>query len=566
MSWLGNFKIVFKVGLIVASLAVQMAGQIWFASLRMENIDASYSDVVRRLDKYAVVNARAAGNADSYVSNAFQLAAETTDQGNARYLSQLADSRRTYETQMAEVVKSLPEKASAIEPVVSKFQKAFAACDPAIQFAAKSTAPEDNAKAAARLKQECVPPIQDALAAQRQLTSDLSVDAAKAADQLSEHTQSTIWTTYVTLAIGLLLNLAFAMWIGIAGLSHPIDRLKSVMQAFANNDLSADVPNKDARDEIGDMARTVEVFKTNAIEVERLKQQQLELQQRSAAQRKADMHKLAADFEASVGEVIHTVTTAAAELESDARSLTSTAEREEQLATTVAAASEQASANVQSVASATEEMTASVNEIARQVHESSGIAHQAVDQARLTNERIGALAKAAARIGDVVDLINNIAGQTNLLALNATIEAARAGEAGRGFAVVASEVKALAEQTGKATDEISQQIAGMQSATDQSVTAIKEIGNTIERMSDIASTIAAAVEQQGAATQEIARNVQQAAVGTSQVSNSITDVQQGANETGASSSRVLAAAQSLSRDSGRLRNEVGKFLDTVRAA
>ena len=173
----------------------------------------------------------------------------------------------------------------------------------------------------------------------------------------------------MTLAIGLLLNLAFAMWIGIAGLSHPIDRLKSVMQAFANNDLSADVPGKDARDEIGDMARTVEVFKTNALEVERLKQRQLELQERSAAQRKADMHKLAADFEASVGDVIHTVTTAAAELESDARSLTSTAEREEQLASTVAEASERASANVQSVASATEEMTASVNEIARQVNE-----------------------------------------------------------------------------------------------------------------------------------------------------------------------------------------------------
>uniref|UniRef100_Q07NT6 Methyl-accepting chemotaxis sensory transducer n=1 Tax=Rhodopseudomonas palustris (strain BisA53) TaxID=316055 RepID=Q07NT6_RHOP5 len=566
MSWLGNFKIVFKIGLIVASLAVQMAGQIWFASLRMENIDASYSDVVRRLDKYAVVNVRAASNAEAYVSNAFQTAAEPTAQGRAKYLALVAENRTTYETNMADVLKNLPEKASALEPVIAQFKSAFATCDPAIQFAATAASAEDNSKAAGRLKQECVPLIQNAIAAQRQLTDDVSKASAQAADQLTAETRSTIWTTYVTLGIGLLLNLAFAMWIGIAGLSHPIDRLKAVMQAFANNDLSADVPGKEARDEIGDMARTVEVFKTNALEVERLKQQQLELQERSAAQRKADMHKLAADFEASVGEVIHTVTSAAGELESDARALTSTAEREEHLASTVAAASEEASANVQSVASATEEMTASIYEIARQVQESSGIAHQAVDQARLTNERIGALAKAAARIGDVVNLINNIAGQTNLLALNATIEAARAGEAGRGFAVVASEVKALAEQTGKATGEISQQIAGMQSATDESVIAIKEIGSTIERMSDIASTIAAAVEQQGAATQEIARNVQQASMGTSQVSNSITDVQQGANETGEASSRVLAAAQSLSRDSGRLRDEVGKFLDSVRAA
>jgi methyl-accepting chemotaxis protein len=566
MYWLGNFKIVFKVGLIVASLAVQMAGQIWFASLRMENIDASYSDLVRRLDKYAVINAGAASNAEAYVSSAFQLAAETIDKRNAKYISQVADNRRAYESQMAEVRKNLPEKASAIEPVVVKFQKAFTACDSAIQFAAKAASPEDSAKAAGRLKEECVPPVQDAVVTQRQLIADLSVAAAKAADQLTEQTKSTILTTYTTVAIGLLLNLAFAMWIGIAGLSRPIDRLKSVMQAFANNDLSADVPGKDARDEIGDMARTVEVFKTNGLEVERLKQQQLELQERAAAQRKADMNKLAADFEASVGKVIQTVTNAAAELESEARSLTSTAEREEHLATTVAAASEQASANVQSVASATEEMTASVNEIARQVQESAGIAHQAVDQARATNKRIGTLARAAERIGDVVDLINTIAGQTNLLALNATIEAARAGEAGRGFAVVASEVKALAEQTGKATGEIRQQIAGMQSATHESVNAIREIGCTIERMSDISSSIASAVEQQGAATQEIARNVQQASVGTSQVSTSIVDVQQGANETGTASSHVLAAAQSLSHDSGLLRSEVGKFLDTVRAA
>jgi methyl-accepting chemotaxis protein len=566
MSWLGNFKIVFKVGLIVASLAVQMAGQIWFASLRMENIDASYSDVVRRLDKYAVVNARASRNAEAYVSNAFQTVTEPTEQGRAKYLALVAENRTTYETHMADVLKNLPEKASALQPVMGKFQAAFVACDPAVQFAAKATSPEDAAKAAGRLKQECVPPMQDAVAAQRQLTADLSVAAAKSADQLSEHTKSTILTTYVTLGIGLLLNLAFAMWIGIAGLSQPIDRLKSVMQAFANNDLSADVPNKDARDEIGDMARTVEVFKTNAIEVERLKQQQLELQERSAVQRKADMHKLAADFEASVGEVIQTVATAAAELESDARSLTSTAEREEHLASTVAAASEEASANVQSVASATEEMSASVNEIARQVQESTGIAQQAVDQARQTNDRISELAKAATRIGDVVNLINTIAGQTNLLALNATIEAARAGEAGRGFAVVASEVKALAEQTGRATEEISRQISGMQSATNDSVSAIWEIGSTIERMSEISSSIASAVEQQGAATQEIARNVQQAAAGTSQVSNSITDVQQGANETGSASARVLAAAQSLSHDSSRLRTEVGKFLNTVRTA
>jgi methyl-accepting chemotaxis protein len=218
------------------------------------------------------------------------------------------------------------------------------------------------------------------------------------------------------------------------------------------------------------------------------------------------------------------------------------------------------------VASATEELTSSVNEISRQVQESARIASEAVEQAQKTNDRVGELSKAASRIGDVVELINTIAGQTNLLALNATIEAARAGDAGRGFAVVASEVKALAEQTARATGEISQQIKGIQDATDESVVAIKEIGGTIGRMSEIASTIASAVEEQGAATQEIARNVQQAAQGTQQVSSNITDVQRGASETGTASSHVFSAAQSLSGESNRLKLEVGKFLSSVRVA
>ncbi|WP_339035525.1 methyl-accepting chemotaxis protein [Bradyrhizobium symbiodeficiens] len=289
-------------------------------------------------------------------------------------------------------------------------------------------------------------------------------------------------------------------------------------------------------------------------------------QRRSAAQRKVEMIKLAGSFESAVGEIIETVSSASTELEASANTLTSTAERGEKLATTVAAASEEASTNVQSVASATEELSSSVNEIGRQVQESARMANEAVEQARLTDQKVGELSMAAARIGDVVELINTIAGQTNLLALNATIEAARAGEAGRGFAVVASEVKALAEQTAKATGEISQQIAGIQGATQDSVNAIKMISSTIKSLSEISSTIAAAVEEQGAATQEIARNVQQAAQGTHQVSSNISDVQRGATETGSASAQVLDAAQALSSDSNRLRTEVGRFLDSVRAA
>ncbi len=376
---------------------------------------------------------------------------------------------------------------------------------------------------------------------------------------------STVTTQEIVAGAATLIGMLIAFFIG-RSISKPLAGLKTVMEAFARNELNADVPGVERHDEVGEMARAVEVFKKNGLEVERMKADQLATERRTAAQRKTDMNKLADDFESAVGEIIETVSSASTELEASAGTLTATSERAQEVTTRVAAASEEAFARVQSVASATEEMASSVNEISRQVQESARIANAAVERAQKTNDQVGELSKAAARIGDVVELINTIAGQTNLLALNATIEAARAGEAGRGFAVVASEVKALAEQTAKATGEISQQITGIQAATDESVVAIKEIGTTIGKMSEIASTIASAVEEQGAATQEISRNVQQAAHGTQQVSSNITDVQRGASETGSASSQVHSAAQSLSRDSTRLKLEVGKFLNTVRAA
>jgi methyl-accepting chemotaxis protein len=358
-----------------------------------------------------------------------------------------------------------------------------------------------------------------------------------------------------------------SMIFSFMAIAWPMTRLNAAMGKMAEGNLNVVVPGANRGDEIGDIAKTITVIRENAERKARDEADAKGDQDRMVAkQRKADMIKLADDFEAAVGEIVETVSSASTELEASATTLTSTAERAQELATMVAAASEEASTNVQSVASATEEMSSSVNEISRQVQESARMANEAVDQARKTNDRVGELSKSAARIGDVVELINTIAEQTNLLALNATIEAARAGEAGRGFAVVASEVKALAEQTAKATGEIGQQITGIQAATQDSVNAIREISGTIERLSEISSTIAAAVEEQGAATQEISRNVQQAAQGTQQVSSNIADVQRGASETGAASSQVLSAAQSLSGDSNRLKLEVGKFLNTVKAS
>jgi len=379
--------------------------------------------------------------------------------------------------------------------------------------------------------------------------------------------QTWVSTQRSLIIAGLILLFTLAVSIFVARrITGPLQRITVTMNDLASGNLAVEVPGIGRGDEVGEMAKAVEVFKSNAVARQALEAEQRETEIRATTGRKADMNKMANDFEAAVGQIVEAVSSASSQLEASAGTLTTTAERAQELTTTVAAASEEASTNVQSVASATEEMASSVNEISRQVQESARMATDAVGQARVTNDRVSELSKAAARIGDVVELINTIAGQTNLLALNATIEAARAGEAGRGFAVVASEVKALAEQTAKATGEIGQQITGIQAATQESVNAIKEISGTIEKLSEISSTIAAAVEEQGAATQEISRNVQQASMGTQQVSSNITDVQRGASETGSASSQVLAAAQSLSGESNRLKLEVGKFLNSVRAA
>jgi methyl-accepting chemotaxis protein len=381
-----------------------------------------------------------------------------------------------------------------------------------------------------------------------------------------ESARSTFWTIiYATLAISSLAMLVSYL-VARSAIVRPLKASVATMNRLAQGDLSVQTPEPRRSDEIGEIMMALVAFKATGLEVERMRAERLVTDQHAAEQRKADMNRLADEFEGAVGQIVETVSSASIELETSAGTLTSTAERAQEITTMVAAASEEASTNVQSVASATEEMASSVNEIGRQVQESARMATDAVEQARTTNDRVGELSKAAARIGDVVELINTIAGQTNLLALNATIEAARAGESGRGFAVVASEVKALAEQTAKATGEIGQQISGIQAATQESVNAIKEISGTIQKLSEISSAIAAAVEEQGAATQEISRNVQQAAQGTMQVSSNITDVQRGASETGSASSQVLSAAQSLSGDSNRLKLEVGKFLNSVRAA
>ena len=349
------------------------------------------------------------------------------------------------------------------------------------------------------------------------------------------------------------------------GISGPLRGMTSCMRELAGGNLDVDIPSGGRSEEIREMSEAVQVFKANAVERERLEAEAAEAAARSSAEKRAAMTTLADAFERSVKGLVDQVTSTAVDVRTAAKSMSDTAEQTKQRATTVSEGAEEASSNVGTVASATEELSASIQEISQQVVRSSQTASQAVGDARATNQQVDGLVAAAQKIGEVIDLISDIAEQTNLLALNATIEAARAGDAGKGFAVVASEVKSLANQTARATEEISQQIAEVQSATTGAAGAIRSIGETVEQIDEIASSIAAAIEEQGSATQEISRNIQQASAGTSSVTGNIHIVSETAAETGNAAGQMLRAAEGLSTQSQQLSEEVEQFLAQVRA-
>jgi len=375
--------------------------------------------------------------------------------------------------------------------------------------------------------------------------------------------------------IALVLGIAILGIAAIAGsiawtigrsISRPLAQLGARMQDLAAGRLDGEIPGTGRGDEIGAMAATVQIFKDNAVRIRGLEQKEAEVQARVAAERRAAMENIAGDFERSVTGIVRSVSTAAAGMQTTAQSMTTTASDASARAATVGAASQRSSDNVGTVASAAEELSSSVAEISRQVARSSEIASKAVSDAERTNATVGALSTGAEKIGEVVKLIHSIAAQTNLLALNATIEAARAGDSGRGFAVVASEVKALANQTAKATEEISSQVAAMQASTSEAVASIGGITETISQMSEITVSISTAVEQQGGATREIARNIQSVAAGSNEISTHIGGVTTAAAATGKAASEVLANARELDTQSGMLRSAVDEFLVKVRAA
>ena len=404
-------------------------------------------------------------------------------------------------------------------------------------------------------------------AANAQKNNAIYESSSKRADEFMEDAKATneqVRTIgFVLLGLSVLLGVA-AAWVISRSLVGPVNGIKGCMEELINGNLNAVVPGTERKDELGEMARSVEVFKEGLVRVKRMEAEQIEERRRSEEQQKAALHKMADSFEAQVGGVVQTVASTASQLQASSQQMASGATETSSQATTVAAAANEASTNVQTVASATEELSASINEIAKQVTKSQSVADQANSEAKQTTALIEKLSENVTGIGEIVNLINDIAGQTNLLALNATIEAARAGDAGKGFAVVASEVKNLANQTGRATDEIASKISAVQEGTKEAVRAISSISNVISEMSSIGSSVAAAVQEQTSATGEIARNVEQASAGTQEVSRSIGNVEIAANQTGKAAEQIRESSGELSKQAGVLKVEVAKFLNLVR--
>jgi len=520
-------------------------------------LTADFEDIIRKAVRSGDTNTAILANAGLYAVMKARLYAnlmlERRETASAEQAEAAFEAAMQAANQVDKVVldPELKTEISEIKTLIARYDEGFKKSE-AIDKTLEKLVNEDIAEESQRI-------MEDAEKAKSSATAE--------EEKIAEETHSVITDSEMLSIIlsigGVIAGLAIAWVIG-GGIASPVIAMTSAMGRLAEGDKTITVPALGRKDEIGHMADAVEVFKQNAIEMERLAAEQ-KVEQDKQIERSKKMEEAVAEFDKIIGEVVTVVASSASEMQGTAQSLSATAEQTTQQANAVSAASEQMTQNVQTVSSATEELSASIGEIGHQVSESTTIVGEAVTQAADTNAKVKALSEAANRIGDVVTLITEIAEQTNLLALNATIEAARAGEAGKGFAVVASEVKNLASQTAKATEEIGGQVRAIQESTVSSADSIEQITVTINRVNEIATTIASAVEEQGAATQEISRNVQQAAAGTAEVSSNIAGVTEASQQTSAGSTEVLNVASELAQNGERLKLEVDGFLKTVRS-
>jgi methyl-accepting chemotaxis protein len=561
MAFIENLKVASKVMLSLALMALIVVGAVIYSSVRMYSIDSGYTALLDQDAGMSKLLGWASQRLTAEGHLQYQLILESTPKGVETLKAKIVKNEKEFHDLSTQAKAKNPAMASRIDQIVQRFDSVLAMGKQAQELTEKAK----DVEALDLVRQKFDPALTG-------LESDVTalveeVDATMQTDSkaLSNSTSTTVLTTQILVGVGLVAVFGIALLITLYGVSKPLTQMSEIMGELAKGRFDIDVFGQSRVDEIGVIARAVQVFKENGRAMDKMRSEQEATKAKAEAERRQMMLQLADSFEAEVKVVVQSVSSQASQLQSTALSLSNVADKAKGQSTTVSTAAEHASSNVQTVASAAEQLASSIGEIARQVAHSSELSRSAVVEAKRTSDIVSALATSAQKIGDVVNLITDIASQTNLLALNATIEAARAGDAGKGFAVVAGEVKTLANQTARATEEIGQQINGIQAATREAVQAIETITGSITNINDVGTSIASAVEEQGAATQEIARNVQQAAEGTREVSDNISGVQQAVEEAGSGANNVRDAARDLSSQSESLTVQVDRFIGRVRA-
>jgi methyl-accepting chemotaxis protein len=563
-NWKIRTKLLVLVGVMSAVIAI-VSGVGYYA---ME-LEADYRERIESDLRRALGGSRINTNAMALNRAEFRLAAEPSEEQLKVVTKIIEEEKKTLESRLAELRRTVsPDQAKQLDVIGEAYKVYVVDLDITLEQVrrhGKDVTVGQAQRGIIQAARESEAAVNKLRAAIRAYNDHVYKEANELSYEAHRFSRLTEIVVVVVGLVGVFGGIGFGYLLATFAIGKPLAASIVNVKALADGDKSTEIVGSERKDEIGQIATALKVFKDNLIEAERLRAEQQAEHQRQL-ERGQKIEASVASFEKVIAEVVNTVSSASTELQSTAQAMAATAEETTRQSTTVAAASEQATTNVQTVASATEEISASIKEIGQQVTQSSGMIGEAVRQANLSNEQVQGLTVGAQKVGDVVKMINDIAGQTNLLALNATIEAARAGDAGKGFAVVASEVKALANQTAKATEEIAAQIKAIQEATQSSAASIQGITETIGKVNETATTIASAVEEQGAATQEIARNVTEAAKGTQEVSSNIGGVSEAASQTGAAAAQVLASAGELSKNGELLKQQVDAFLREVRAA